>query len=468
MNKFQSLSINPWVIGTSLAAGALLGLTAPATSQYLGFIGEAYVDMLKMIVLPFMVSAVIFSLQRLLRHGGSASIFRRAFAVFTLALLVVAALGVLVAMPIQSRGSSSASQVAADARIAGQEAWVQDTLVELDVGGREGKAYIAEVLRGSLVPANVFAALVQGETLKALAFALLFGMAAGKAGRGADGLARGLEAAYNACQKLTQWLKYPLPLVLLCISAGQLAKTGIAPLVSMVGFLVVFAAASFLVVTLSVLCLWRRSGLALAQTLQCLRTPIALALATRSGAACMPSMIESLSGGMRCPRERVELLVPLSISLLRAGPVLYYVCATMFIAHIYGRVLVPSELMVVAVASVLAGFASAGTAGLATVSLTGMACGWLGLPFEAAFVLFIAIDPLCDMLRTLVLVLGNSAAVSLICPRPEAPAVLSWDTPTQPFHAEPLLFPMMQHKERAAAPRQSRAETTLERLERAA
>ena len=41
-----------------------------------------------------------------------------------------------------------------------------------------------------------------------------------------------------------------------------------------------------------------------------------------------------------------------------------------------------------------------------------------GLPFEAAFILFLAVDPICDMLRTLVLVIGNNAAVSLICPRP--------------------------------------------------
>ena len=56
--------------------------------------------------------------------------------------------------------------------------------------------------------------------------------------------------------------------------------------------------------------------------------------------------------------------------------------------------------------------------GLVTISLTGMACGYLGLPFEAAFILFVAVDPICDMLRTLVLVVGNSAAVSLICSRP--------------------------------------------------
>jgi Na+/H+-dicarboxylate symporter len=72
----------------------------------------------------------------------------------------------------------------------------------------------------------------------------------------------------------------------------------------------------------------------------------------------------------------------------------------------------------VLLASVLAGFASAGMTGLVTVSLVGMTCSYLRLPFEAAFILFLAVDPICDMLRTLILVIGNAAAVSVICPRP--------------------------------------------------
>jgi Na+/H+-dicarboxylate symporter len=132
----------------------------------------------------------------------------------------------------------------------------------------------------------------------------------------------------------------------------------------------------------------------------------------------MPSMIESLADKLGFARARVELLVPLAVSLLRVGPMVYYVCATLFIAQLYGRPLGVGEVATVLLVSVLAGFASAGMTGLVTVSLIGITCAYLGLPFEAAFILFLAIDPLCDMLRTLILVIGNSAAVSVICPRP--------------------------------------------------
>jgi Na+/H+-dicarboxylate symporter len=90
----------------------------------------------------------------------------------------------------------------------------------------------------------------------------------------------------------------------------------------------------------------------------------------------------------------------------------------MFIAQLYGRNLSGPELGLLLMGSVLAGFASAGMSSLVTVSLMGMVCIPLGLPFEAVLILFLAIDPICDIFRTLVMMMGNAAAVTLICPRP--------------------------------------------------
>jgi Na+/H+-dicarboxylate symporter len=274
-------------------------------------------------------------------------------------------------------------------------------------------------LLGSLVPTNIFAALASGDALKSLVFALLFGIAVGYVPeRISVGLSQVLETVYCACQKLMHWLSLPLPLILFCMSASQMAKSGIEPLQAMTQFVLAFFAVAVLLLSLAVVVIWKRSNQPLSVTLEALRAPFALALATRNSAACMPSMIESLADKLGFARARVELLVPLAVSLLRVGPMVYYVCATLFIAQLYGRPLGVGEVATVLLVSVLAGFASAGMTGLVTVSLIGITCAYLGLPFEAAFILFLAIDPLCDMLRTLILVIGNSAAVSVICPRP--------------------------------------------------
>jgi Na+/H+-dicarboxylate symporter len=417
--KIYAIALNPWVIIGSLALGFFVGSVAPQQAVKLGFLGDIYVDLLKMITLPFMVSAVIFSLQRLFREGGTGQLLGRLAAVFLAFSAAVAVVGALTLLVVRPGENLSSETMQTFGQIVGNDLNSSDTSMSLK-GTDETKKQVTftEVLL-SLVPANIFSALASGDTLKALVFALLFGLAVGHVpSRISDGLTHSLETIYHSCQTLVRWLNYPLPIVLFCMSAAQLGKTGMGPLQAMLQFVVAFFIASAIILVGAAVIIWRRSNNSLGQTLDALRAPFALAMATRSSAVCMPVMIESLADKLGFARSRVELLVPLSVSLLRVGPVVYYVCATLFIAQLYGRDLSVADIALVMGASVLAGFASAGMTGLVTVSLVGMTCAYLGLPFEAAFILFLAVDPICDMLRTLVLVIGNTAAVSLICPKP--------------------------------------------------
>nr|WP_188708853.1 cation:dicarboxylase symporter family transporter [Polaromonas eurypsychrophila] len=419
LKKLYAFALNPWVVIASLAAGFLLGMYMPALGLRLGFVGDVYVDLLKMIALPFMVSAVIFSLQRLFREGGAGGLMARVAIVFAVFSVVVALLGALTLLVMKPGENLSTETMQTFGRIVGNDLNSSDTIMSLQgVDAPVKSVNFTEVLV-SLVPSNIFAALANGDTLKALVFALLFGFAVGQVpSRVSDGLTQSLETIYHSCQTLMRWLNYPLPIILFCMSAAQMAKTGLGPLQAMAQFVLAFFVASMLALVIATLIIWKRSNSTFGQTLDALRGPFALALATRSSATCMPIMIESLADRLGFARSRVELMVPLSVSLLRIGPVIYYVAATVFVAQLYGKPLGITELAVVLSASILAGFASAGMTGLLTVSLVGLTCSYLGLPFEAAFILFLAVDPICDMLRTLVLVIGNNAAVSLICPRP--------------------------------------------------
>lgn len=419
LKKLHAFALNPWVVIACLSAGFLLGIYLPALSLRLGFVGDVYVDLLKMIALPFMVSAVIFSLQRLFREGGAGGLLARVAVVFVAFSVVVAVLGAVTLLVMKPGENLSPPTMQTFGKIVGNDLNSSDTVMNLQGVDAPVKSVSFTEVLVSLVPSNIFAALASGDTLKALVFALLFGFAVGQVpSRVSDGLTQSLETVYHSCQTLMRWLNYPLPVVLFCMSAAQMAKTGIGPLQAMAQFVIAFLVASLLALALATIIIWKRSNSTLRQTLNALRGPFALALATRSSATCMPVMIESLADRLGFARSRVELMVPLSVSLLRIGPVIYYVAATVFIAQLYGKPLGVSELAIILSASILAGFASAGMTGLLTVSLVGLTCSYLGLPFEAAFILFLAVDPICDMLRTLVLVIGNNAAVSLICPRP--------------------------------------------------
>lgn len=419
LKSLHALSINPWVIFGSLGLGFLLGMTEPGIALKLGIVGDIYVDLMKMIVMPFMVSAVIFSLQRLFQEGGTSSVLGRVVLVFAVFAAATAIIGALTLQTSQPGSGLSQQTLASFGRIIGNDVSTNDVTMTLNGSDPEAKRPgVGDVLL-SMVPANIFAALASGDMLKTLVFSLLFGFSIGQVPtRISESVTRALETVYHSCQTMTHWLNIPLPLILVCMSAAQLAKTGVEPLLAMTQFVLTFLGATLVALAIALLVIVKRSDQGFKNTIDALREPFALALATRSSATCMPGMIESLSEQLGFSRSRVELLVPLSVSLLRIGPILYYVSATLFIAQLYGQSLSAGEILIAMSASILAGFASAGMSGIVTVSLTGMACSYLGLPFEAAFILFVAVDPLCDMLRTLITVIGNSAAVAVICPRP--------------------------------------------------
>jgi Na+/H+-dicarboxylate symporter len=419
MQRLYEFALNPWVVILSLSGGFLCGILMPKLGTHLAFVVDIYVDLLKMIALPFMVAAVIFSLQRLFREGASGDLIKRVTVVFFAFAVTVAILGVGALLLLRPGENVSTETIRAFGNILGQDPANSNTAMNLYGLDEPIKPIGFSEVLVSLVPSNVFAALANGETLKALVFALLFGVAVGQIpSRVSEGLTASMETVYHSCQLLMRWLNYPLPIILFCMGAAQMAKMGLGPLQAMAEFVLAFSLASLASMLAAALIIWKRSGTSFGQTFAALQGPFALAVATRNSAACIPSMIEALADKLGFARTRVELLVPLSVSLLRIGPIVYYVCAAMFIAQLYDKQFGFEEILITIFASVLAGFASAGMTGLLTVSLLGLSCQYLGLPFEAAFVLFLAVDPICDMLRTMVLVIGNSAAVSLICPRP--------------------------------------------------
>ncbi|HGL4262172.1 dicarboxylate/amino acid:cation symporter [Burkholderia dolosa] len=418
-DRLHALAIHPWTVFGSLALGIVAGMLLPSAAPKFDFVGEVYIGLLKMTALPFMTAAVIFSLQRLLRDGSASDLVMRVVAVFGCVSVFVVVVGAVVLVAMRPGEHLSQATLKAFGALVGSDGAASDTVMTLHgTDPAEKSSGFADMLI-ALVPGNFFAALASGDTLKALVFSLFFGFAAGRVPtRVSNALSHTLETVYFACQKIMHWLAYPTPVVLFCAGAAHIGMSGFGPLEAMFRFVAAFVVVALVLLAVAVVVIWKRAGCTLSAALVRLRTPFAMALATRSSIACMPSMIECLADGFGFARARVELLVPLAVSLLRVGPMVYFASATLFVAQLYERPLGPGELALALLASVLAGFASTGTSGIVTVSLVGMTCAALHLPFEAAFVLFVAVDPFCEILRTLLLVIGNSAVVSAICARP--------------------------------------------------
>ena len=422
--RFKQFATSPLTVLLCVMAGAVLGWAAPAFSRHLAVVGVVYVDLLKMIVLPFMVSAVIFSLQKLFRDGGTAAILGRVALVFVAFSVIAALVGALGFLVMQPGTDMSPGAQAALGLIVDGNADSSNIEMALHTVETPPPPITLQDVFSAVIPSNIFASLVNGETLKVLVFALLCGFALGQLpGKIADSLGQSLEAIYHGCQALTRWINLPVPLVLVCMTASQIADTGLEPMRAMLGFVAAFLAISTLLLLMAMIVLGQRSGCSYAVVRAALREPFSLGVATNNSATCMPAMVEALAEHLKFARSQVELLVPLSVSLLRSGAIVYFVCGTMFIAALYGHQLSAMEVALIVFISVLSGFASSGMSGVTSITLMATACQYLGLPFEAAFILFVAVDPICAMARTAVTVIGSCAAVAVVCPKPDHPEI---------------------------------------------
>lgn len=423
--EIQKLALHPLVIISSLVFGGLTGYFFPAAGKEIGFMGALYVDLLKMIVLPFLVSAVIFSVRSVFASSGNmGGVVKRLGRWYITCLLAVAVAGVATALLCAPGSDLNEGTLKAFGNIIQSDKNggldLSITLAPPEHAADDHKAPAMDRIMDQLIPVNIFAALSHGDTIKVLIFSMLFGMSLGLTpAKLSDGLVASLEAVYVGCQRLTKWFNLMLPFALFSMAAAQLAASGLEPIGLMINFLGVLLLVSVLVLSLGILAIWSKSGRPLREVFAAQEESLFTAISTCSSMSCMPSMLESLVWRLKFKKEEVELLVPIGVTLLRVGPVVFYTVATIFIAQLYGRELSITDVMLVISMSILVGIASTGMTGIVSVAQTGLVCSYLGLPFEAAFVLFVAVDPLADMMRTVMSVIGINAFTALTCSRPE-------------------------------------------------
>ena len=129
--------------------------------------------------------------------------------------------------------------------------------------------------------------------------------------------------------------------------------------------------------------------------------PVMLAASTRNSLICVPLALETLKNDMKVKDEPCDLYIPIGIATIRFGTILYFVIATLFVGILMGRQFSLIDLCLLAVFSVAASFATIGVSGLAALAPLAIVLRPFGLSYEVAVPLMIMIDPVADMVRTM-------------------------------------------------------------------
>jgi proton glutamate symport protein len=420
----SALLKHPLTIVSAVAIGVVIGLCNGAVSALIAFPGQLYLYYLQMTVIPIIITAIASSMGKLMRNKGSSGLIRRLIAVLLVCMVAVAITGI--ALGIIGRpgaGLDEDTRNLLSKMISSSNADGVSGALEVSLSGGPGEAVDAAkpslgAFFRELIPSNIFRALTSGSTMAIVFFSIIFGVAIGFLKEESASMLLGfLTAIFEAFQKLISWSLYLLPFGLICLMAGQIARVGPQIFMAMSKFIILYGVGTILIFLIVTVVIWIRSGIANPlKVLSMVFQPVLLAFATQNSMATLPSAITCLKK-LKFESTTVNLTLPLGMTLGRFGNIFYFGLAVFFVVQIYGMPLGFIHYAIILLGVIFAGTATAGASGIVTLSVISIVLNPLSLPVEAILVIFMAIDPIIDPFRTLLIVYVNMAATTLIAKR---------------------------------------------------
>lgn len=413
------------VLGTALSPYAQGTWIAAVNTSVLRPIGQIFLRLIFMIVVPMVFSALVVGVYELGRRRGLSGVVGRTL-VFTVVLSTSSVVIGLVLVNMIRPGTGLQLQTAAT-----QEAGLR-TL--------ESNAAAAKPLSDALVeivprnPIDSAARALDGEMLPLMVFALIFGVAlSAGASRGLEARGSGLEAipsdhrtagpvnlvvsvleqVFEACMRIVEWVMRLAPFAVFAIVFGTALTFGVAVLrplllyvVTVVGGLLI---QQFVVYSVLLRTVAGRSPIAF---FRACREVYLYAFSTASSNATLPLSLDTAERKLGISPAIGRFVLTVGSTANQNGTALFEGVTVMFLAQAYGLDLTLGDQVRVMVMSIVAGIGTAGVPG-GSLPMVLIVAQSVGVPPEG-MALVLGVDRLLDMCRTTVNVSGDLVISALV------------------------------------------------------
>jgi proton glutamate symport protein len=382
--------------------GLILGITVgavfygnPAVEQYLKPIGDIFIRLIKMIVIPIVISSLVVGvagvgdIKKVGKLGGKTLLY---FEIITTVALII---GLLVANVFQpGTGVDMKSLHKEDI-----QKYVTTTKEVEDHG------FVDTFV--NIVPENLFTSLAEGHMLSIIFFSVLFGLGVAAIGEKGKPVLKFFQGTAEAMFYVTNLVMKFAPFGVFALIGVTVSKFGVDSLVPL-SKLVLLVYASMIFFVLVVLGVTAKiAGTSIFRIIRILKDELILAYSTASSETVLPKLMEKMEK-FGCPKAITSFVIPTGYSFNLDGSTLYQAIAAIFIAQMYGIHLSLGEQITLLLTLMVTSKGIAGVPGVSFVVLLAT-LGAMGLPVEG--LAFIAgVDRLMDMARTAVNVCGNSLA----------------------------------------------------------
>lgn len=392
-------------VAGSFSGGGVAIAGVPVVSVY-GFIGDLFLNALKMLIVPLIASSIIMGMASMGQEAvGRLSLRTLVYYVTTSLIAILTGLAfVNLVRPGVVHGQPFAATVGMAGRVhelAGK------------VGGRGAADVVGIFLR--MVPENIVAA--AGDNRRMLAvifFSLLFGYYMARIENpGGETLRSFWQGVLDVMMRITDLVMRFAPIGVFGLVAKVIATTGFAAFGPLLRFFFTVLAALLVHSFLTLPILLRLGGV---------RHPVAhyramapallMAFSTSSSSATLPLTLECAEKRAGIPNRVAAFVLPLGATVNMDGTALYECVAAMFIAQAYGIHIGFGVQFTVVLIALLTSIGVAGIPSASLVAIT-VILSAVGLPLEAVG-LILVVDRVLDMLRTSVNVLSDSCGAAIV------------------------------------------------------
>ncbi|MBH0168117.1 glutamate/aspartate:proton symporter GltP [Fictibacillus sp. 18YEL24] len=387
-----------WQILIGLAFGILIGALFYGNETVQGYlqpIGDIFIRLIKMIVVPIVVSSLIVGvasvgdIKQLGRLGGKTILY---FEIITTLAIVI---GLFIANIFQpGAGVDMKSLTKGDI-----SSYVETT------ESVESHGFAETFL--NIVPTNLFESLAEGDMLAIIFFSVLFGLGIAAIGEKGKPVLAFFQGTADAMFYITNQIMKLAPFGVFALIGVTVSKFGIESLVPLSKLVLVVYGAMFFFVIVVLGGVAAMVKVNIFTLIKILKDELILAYSTASSETVLPKIMEKMEK-FGCPKAITSFVIPTGYSFNLDGSTLYQAIAALFIAQMYGIEITIAEQISLLLVLMVTSKGIAGVPGVSFVVLLAT-LGTVGIPLEG--LAFIAgIDRILDMARTAVNVVGNSLA----------------------------------------------------------
>jgi proton glutamate symport protein len=376
-------------LASQIFIGLILGIIVGAifygneTAQnFLQPFGDIFLRMIKMIVVPIIVSSLIVAVAGVGDLKAVGKLGAKSLSYFVVVTMIAIAVGLISANIIQPGAGVNMDKL-------------EQTDISTYVDTAETKQHESFVdTLVHIVPSNPVQAMVQGDMLAIIFFSVLFGLSIAAIGEKGKPVFRFFQGTAEGMFYLTNMVMKFAPIGVFALIGVTISKFGLESLIPLGKLaLSVYGTMIFFVIVILGL-IAKFVGFNIFTLIKLLKEELILAFSTASSEAVLPKLMEKMEKA-GCPKHIATFVIPTGYSFNLDGSTLYQALAAIFIAQMYGI-----DLRI------------AGVPGVSFVVLLAT-LGTVGIPIEG--LAFIAgIDRILDMGRTVVNVIGNSLAAIVI------------------------------------------------------